>query len=120
VSASASSGTAMADVPSNTVHFNGSIAAGGSVTITITALVNTGTAGATISNQGTVFFDADGNGTNESSVLTDNPATGAADDPTTFVVASIIAVPTLSELGLVLLALLLASGALVVMRRRRA
>jgi uncharacterized repeat protein (TIGR01451 family) len=121
VSASASSGTATADVPSNTVHWNGSIASGGgSVTITITALVNTGTAGATISNQGTVFFDADGNGTNESSVLTDNPATGAVDDPTTFVVTSLAQVPTLSELGLALLALLLASGALVMMRRRRA
>jgi len=111
----------VADVPNRTVHWNGTIAAnGGSVTITITAIVNTGTAGATISNQGTVFFDADGNGTNESSILTDNPGTAAANDPTSFAVASIIQVPTLSELGLVLLALLLASGALVMMRRRRA
>ena len=90
------------------------------MTITITAIINTGTAGSTISNQGTVFFDADGNGTNESSILTDNPGTAAANDPTSFAVASIIQVPTLSELGLVLLALLLASGALVMMRRRRA
>ncbi|HET9212861.1 MAG TPA: IPTL-CTERM sorting domain-containing protein, partial [Thermoanaerobaculia bacterium] len=121
VSAAASSGTAVADVPTRTVHWNGTIAAnGGSVTISITATVNTGTAGSTISNQGTVFFDADGNGTNESSVLTDNPATTAPDDPTPFAVAAVAAVPTLSELGLALLALLLASGALVMMRRRRA
>jgi uncharacterized repeat protein (TIGR01451 family) len=121
VSASASSGTAVADVPNRTVHWNGTIAAnGGSVTITITAIVNTGTAGSTISNQGTVFFDADGNGTNESSILTDDPGTAAANDPTSFAVASIAQVPTLSELGLALLALLLASGALLVMRRRRA
>ena len=120
VSATATSGTAVADVPTRTVHWNGSIASGGSVTITITAIVNTGTAGSTISNQGTVFFDADGNGTNESSVLTDNPATAATDDPTTFQVATLAQVPTLSELGLAILALLLASGALVMMRRRRA
>jgi len=120
VSATATSGTAVADVPTRTVHWNGSIAAGGSVTITITAIVNTGTAGSAISNQGTVFFDADGNGTNESSVLTDDPGTAAADDPTSFRVATIAQVPTLSELGLALLALLLASGALLVMRRRRA
>ncbi|PYQ64718.1 MAG: hypothetical protein DMF53_06885 [Acidobacteria bacterium] len=120
VSATATSGTAVANVPTRTVHWNGSIPAAGSVTITITAIINTGTAGSTISNQGTVFFDADGNGTNESSILTDNPGTAAANDPTSFAVASIIQVPTLSELGLVLLALLLASGALVMMRRRRA
>jgi uncharacterized repeat protein (TIGR01451 family) len=120
VSATATSGTAVANVPTRTVHWNGTIPASGSVTITITAVVNTGAAGLTISNQGTVFFDADGNGTNESSILTDNPATAAANDPTTFGVATLAQVPTLSELGLAILALLLASGALVVMRRRRA
>jgi uncharacterized repeat protein (TIGR01451 family) len=120
VSASATSGTATADVPNRTVHWNGSIAAGGSVTITITALVNTGTAGQTISNQGTVFFDADGNGTNESSILTDDPSTAAANDPTSFRVPTVGEIPTLSELGLVALALLLMSGALLMLRRRRA
>jgi uncharacterized repeat protein (TIGR01451 family) len=120
VSASASSGTATADVPNRTVHFNGSIAAGGSVTITITAAINAGTAGQTLANQGTVFFDADGNGTNESSILTDDPSTATANDPTTFRVQSALEVPTLSELGLLALALLLASGALLMLRRRRA
>jgi uncharacterized repeat protein (TIGR01451 family) len=119
VSASATSGTAVADVPNGTVHWNGSIAAGGSVTITITAIINTATGG-TISNQGTVFFDADGNGTNESSILTDDPSTAAANDPTTFVTAAAVQIPTLSELGLAILALLLVSGALLAMRRRRA
>ena len=119
VSASATSGTATTDVPTRTVHWNGSIAAGGSVTITITAQIDSAATG-TISNQGTVFFDADGNGTNESSVLTDDPGTAAADDPTTFAVGAIAAVPTLSEVGLAMLALLLASGALMVLRRRRA
>jgi uncharacterized repeat protein (TIGR01451 family) len=119
VGASASSGTATVDVPTRTVHWNGAIAAGGSVTITITAQVGSAATG-TISNQGTVFFDADGNGTNESSLLTDDPGTAAANDPTTFAVGAITAIPTLSEVGLAMLALLLASGALVLLRRRRA
>jgi uncharacterized repeat protein (TIGR01451 family) len=119
-SASATSGTATVDIPNRTVHWNGTIAAGGSVTITIHAIVNTGTANTTIANQGTAFFDADGNGTNESSILTDDPSTAAADDPTTFRVLTPAEIPTLSELGLVALALLLASGALLLLRRRRA
>jgi uncharacterized repeat protein (TIGR01451 family) len=120
VSASASTGTATVDLPNRTVHWNGGIAAGGSVTITIHALINNGTGGTTISNQGTVFFDADGNGTNESSILTDDPGTAAANDPTSFAVTFAPQVPTLSEVGLAILALLLVSGALFTLRRRRA
>ncbi len=119
VSASAGSGTATTDIPNRTVHWNGSIAAGGSVTITFTALVNNGTAGTTLCNQGTIFFDADGNGTNESSILTDDPGAGGVNDPTCFVVASIAQVPTLSTVGLALLMLLLAGGALLALRRQR-
>ena len=120
VSATASSGTAVADVPNSTVHWNGTIVAGGSVTITITALINNGTAGTTISNQGTIFFDADGNGTNESSILTDDPTPPGATDPTSITVAAIAQVPTLSTVGLAMLALLLMGGALLILRRRQA
>jgi uncharacterized repeat protein (TIGR01451 family) len=120
VSASATTGTATIDVSNRTVHWNGSIAAGGSVTITIHALINNGTGGTTISNQGTVFFDADGNGTNESSILTDDPGTAAANDPTSFTTLVAPQIPTLSEVGLAILALLLMSGALFTLRRRRA
>jgi uncharacterized repeat protein (TIGR01451 family) len=116
--ASATSGTATTG--GNTVHWNGSIPAGGSVTITITAVINNGNAGQTIRNQGTIFFDADGNGTNESSILTDDPSVGGTSDPTAFTVASIAQVPTLSTVGLVLMALLLAAGALLAVRRRSA
>jgi uncharacterized repeat protein (TIGR01451 family) len=115
--ASATSGTATTG--GNTVHWNGSIAAGGSVTITIHAIVNNGAAGQTIANQGTIFFDADGNGTNESSILTDDPNVGGASDPTAFQVAGIAQVPTLSPLSLAVLALLLACGALLALARRR-
>ena len=103
------------------MHWNGTIAGnGGTVTITITALVNNGVGGQTISNQGTIFFDADGNGTNESSILTDDPGAPGVNDPTTFRALTIAQVPTLSTVGLGLLALLLMGGALLVLRRRQA
>ena len=87
VSASASSGTALATVGTNTVTWNGALAPlGGSVTITITATINAGTQGTTITNQGTVSYDADGNGTNESSKATDDPGAPGGNDPTSFIV----------------------------------
>ena len=75
VSATATSGTAVATLGTNTVTWNGSLApGGGSVTITIEATIEDGYAGATISNVGTYYYDADVSGDNESS---------GDDDPTT-------------------------------------
>ncbi|HUC20769.1 MAG TPA: choice-of-anchor Q domain-containing protein, partial [Candidatus Polarisedimenticolaceae bacterium] len=88
VSASATSGTATATVPTNTVSWNGTIAAGGSVTITITATINSLPDGTSISNQGVISYDADGNGTNEASRFTDDPSVGGASDPTVFTLAT--------------------------------
>ena len=122
VSANATSGTAVATIPTNTVTWNGSIAPlGGSVTITINATVNAGAGGQAISNQGQVAFDADGNGTNETNAVTDDPSTAAPGDPTVVIAgAPLLAdIPTLSELGFAALALLLAGAALAQMRRRR-
>ena len=98
VSAAATSGTAVATVGTNTVTWNGSIAAAGSVTITITGTVNAGTQGTTISNQGTISFDADGNGSNESTASTDDPTVTGAANPTSFVVrfAAVTATKTVS------------------------
>jgi uncharacterized repeat protein (TIGR01451 family) len=98
VSASATSGTAVATVGTNTVTWNGSIGASSTVTVTINATINAGTAGTTISNQGTVAFDADLNGSNESSALTDDPGVAGAANPTTFVVsgATVSATKTVS------------------------
>ena len=84
VSASSTSGTA--GTAGNTVNWNGSVPAnGGSVTITIDATINSGTTGS-VSNQGTVNYDADGNGTNEVVLLTDDPAAAGATNPTSFTV----------------------------------
>jgi uncharacterized repeat protein (TIGR01451 family) len=88
VSATATAGTAVATVGTNTVAWNGAIAAGASVTITIQASIGASAALGPVSNQGTVNFDADGNGTNESTVLTDDPTHAGAADPTVFNLAS--------------------------------
>jgi uncharacterized repeat protein (TIGR01451 family) len=107
VSATASSGTALATVGTNTVTWNGSIAAAASVTITITATISPAASG-TISNQGTINYDANGDGTNEATRSTDDPATGTAGDATAFgVVVPGQPIPVANWLGLAMLALLL-------------
>ena len=121
VGATATSGIATPNVGTNTVTWNGSIASGASVTITINALIDPAVLpGTTITNQGTISYDTDGSGDSESSTGTDNPATPEANpDPTSFVVASAPQIPTVNEIGLMLLALLLAMGGAWTLRRRQ-
>lgn len=105
----------------HTVTFNGTYAAG-AIVLGLTAVIDEAAAGRTISNQAVFYYDADGDGTNESSRLTDDPGTSAVDDPTTFVVAGSLPfaeVPTLGEAGLAALITSLACAALISMRRRR-
>ncbi len=121
VSATATSGTAVATVGTNTVTWNGAIPASSSVTITITATIKPGTRGSQIVNQGIVSFDADGNGTNESTALTDDPSAAGATNPTPFLVGgSAIDIPTVSGIGFALLFVLLAGFGAFVLHRRRA
>ncbi|HEX4966858.1 MAG TPA: IPTL-CTERM sorting domain-containing protein, partial [Thermoanaerobaculia bacterium] len=121
VSATATSGNAVATVATNTVTWDGSIPAGGSVTITITATILPAAAGTTVTNQGTISFDSDGNGTNDATAQTDDPATAGTANPTTFVVAGppTPEVPTLSPLGLLLLTVILAGLAIALLKRRQ-
>jgi uncharacterized repeat protein (TIGR01451 family) len=118
VSAVATSGTVTADSGSNTITWNGGVPARGGVDITIEANILPGTAGAVIANQATIFFDADGNGSNEASVPTDDPAVGGATDPTEFQVRQAPAIPTLDWAGALLLILCTALGALAILRNR--
>jgi uncharacterized repeat protein (TIGR01451 family)/fimbrial isopeptide formation D2 family protein len=122
VSASATSGMAVATVGTNTVTWNGAIPAGGTVTITINATIKAGVAiGTVINNQATFAYDADGNGTNETSGVSDDPGARGGADSTDFVVGAAPApIPTLDEMGLLLLAVMLAMAGAWVMRRRRA
>ncbi|HEV7766122.1 MAG TPA: M36 family metallopeptidase, partial [Thermoanaerobaculia bacterium] len=87
--ASSTSGTPVATVGTNTVTWSGSVPAGGSVTITITATINSGAAGTTISNQASFSYDSDSNGTNETNGTTDDPSAGGANDATSIVVAGL-------------------------------
>jgi len=111
---------AVANTGTNTVTFNGAIPAGGSVTFTITATILPTAAGTTVSNQGTISYDSDGNGTNDATAQTDDPAAGGAANPTNIQVpgASTVQIPALSPLGLLLLAIVLAALALAILRRR--
>ena len=86
VSATATRGTA--SMSGNTARWNGALEAGAAVTLTITATINAGTVGQTVSSQGTMNYDADHNGSNEATRLTDDTAVAGAANPTTFVVNS--------------------------------
>lgn len=111
ISATATSGATVADVPNRTVHWNGSLApGGGTVTITINARINGGTGGTQISNQGTANVDLDGNGTNETPLLTSDTTTGG---PTVFAAVALDEVPTLSVAMLFVFAIALGLLALV-------
>ncbi len=116
--AAASAGAAVADTASGTVRWNGSVPGNGSVTITISAWIMANAAGQNVSNQGTLYFDADGNGTNESSVPTDDPGLPGSADPTVFAAGLAAAVPATSAAGLALLGLLVALGAAFLIRTR--
>ena len=107
--------------PPPSLRWNGSIPAGTSVTIQINVTINAGTGGQTISNQGTVAYDSNGDGINDATRPTDDPGTGAPGDPTAVIVGgqSVVDIPTLSEIGLGLLCLTLGGAALLLLRRRQ-
>jgi uncharacterized repeat protein (TIGR01451 family) len=120
VSANATSGTPVATPATNTVIWNGSIPPGGSVSITITATIGSVPTGTMISNQATISYDSDGNGTNDATATTDDPDVAGTTDPTVFEVGAETAeVPTLSTVGMTLLGSLLTAFALMALRRRR-
>jgi uncharacterized repeat protein (TIGR01451 family) len=84
VSSNASSGFT-ADAGGNKVVWNGSLAPlGGSTTITIVATVDAGTMDTTLTNQAEIWFDADGDGVNESLRPTDDPSLPGVNEPTSF------------------------------------
>ena len=93
--------------------------AGAAVVIPIDAAISGAAASQSIiSNQGTASYDATRSGSNQTAILTDDPAKGG---PTQFLVGgAIAAVPALSAAGLAAMAVaLLAAGALTLRRRRR-
>jgi uncharacterized repeat protein (TIGR01451 family) len=99
VSADASGGTASANIGTNTATWNGTIPSGDAVTVIITATIKAGTEGVAVSNQGTINYDADGNGTNEATTQTDDPSTSGADATVFTVCAATHVVTTNADTG---------------------
>ena len=118
VSAAATSGTATADSALNLVTWNGAVAPNGTVTITIVATILRRASASTVSNQGSIFYDADGNGSNESTEFTDDPAVSGVRNPTNFGVPW--EVPTAGPSSLSLLAVVLACLGIGMLRARSA
>jgi len=103
VSASATAGTLTVDIPNNQILWNGSLAPSAVVNITIQATVNAGTAGQFASNRASLFFDSDGNGTNENFDISSQAL---------FQILPATLLPAMSHIALIALALMLAFIAL--------
>jgi uncharacterized repeat protein (TIGR01451 family) len=88
VGATATRGTVVADVATNTVRWNGALGTGEFSVISITTMVPATAAGSYV-NQGTLTYDADGDGINETSVPSDDPTLPGTADPTVVSIASL-------------------------------
>lgn len=105
------------DALSRTLRWNGQIDSAAQISIVLEGSVRRNAGASVVSNQGTVQFDADGNGTNEASARTDDPALGGAQDPTDFNLAGVLAIPVNSPWALLLLMLVMGGVAGWAMRR---
>lgn len=114
--ASAISGVVTSDPASNTVIWNGPIPAYTSISIEISAVVGSVAPGMVVSNQGTIRFDGDGNGSNETQVGTDDPTLPGAADPTEFTVEQQQTIPTLGMTGLLIFAGMMAATGIALIR----
>jgi uncharacterized repeat protein (TIGR01451 family) len=74
-------------ISGNTVTWNGSLAPGGSVVLTIQATVDAGSEGQLVSNQGAFHVDTDGDRINDAPYYTDDPAVPFGAEPTVFQVS---------------------------------
>jgi len=81
--AAATSGTTTFNVATRTVVWSGALLPGKSVYINIDVKIRAD-APATLSNQGTIEYDADGDGTNDALTLTDDPNVAGSENPTSF------------------------------------
>lgn len=117
-SASVISGGGVVDavVAANTVTWNGMVPGMGEVELEIVAEILAAAAEGPVSNQAQVSFDADGDGSNESSAMSDDPNRPGGGDATDFLLPELDAIPTLSQWGLILLGVILAGAALIRLR----
>ena len=110
------------DAVNETIIWNGNMTAGCSIKIRFCVTVDTNvTTGKVIANQGTVFYDSNGNGTNDAHEPTDDPGTEEVNDPTNLVIGFIppMPVPTITPVGMIALVGLLSVIVAITIRRRR-
>ena len=100
------------------VRWDGTIPGGGAVFLSIDARIANDALNIPISNQGEIFYDLNGDGSNDTLALTDDPDVAGGSDPTVFDTGGIVDVPTLQGVSMATLILLLAVSALGVLRRR--
>jgi uncharacterized repeat protein (TIGR01451 family) len=123
----ASSGTIVVD--GDEIVWDGSIPSGGVVHLTFKARVDDDVEeGTEICNQGFAHWDSDGNGSSDATEPTDDPETAPDDDPTCFTVhvpttpiplTGTIDAPSLTEWGMIALAVLLGAAFWWSLHRRR-
>ncbi|AUX21886.1 uncharacterized protein SOCEGT47_023820 [Sorangium cellulosum] len=82
----AEKGAISANPLTNTVGWDGEVLPGEWVILTIDSTLRRFTEGLVVATQGTIHFDADSDGVNESSVLTDEPLFAGTADPTVILV----------------------------------
>ncbi len=119
LSSTASSGTLSYDDPTSTLTWSGPVAVGQTVVITIVGSIDPAVAGQTITNQAEIRYDADGDGTNEATTLSDDTTVGGNTDPTVVMVGNIVQVPVNNLSALLLLLLALGGTGLWAMRRNQ-
>ena len=105
LSSTASAGTLSYDPATRTLAWSGPVAVGQTVSISINGSIDPAVAGTMISNQAELRFDADGNGSNEASGLSDDPNQPGNTDPTMIGITAVVPVPGLGLLGMLLLSL---------------
>jgi len=117
-SAGASSGTIQYDAVNDTIIWNGDIPAGGSVEITfcVTVDIDVPLGTTVISNQGTVYYDSNGDGTNDAEKPTDDPVTAPSPDPTELQLSISAPVPIMTPVGMLALVGLLSTVAALSIR----
>jgi hypothetical protein len=93
------------------VRWEGELADGDGVAITVQGKIRAGARGQTVSNQATLHV------VDVSAGISSAPPGGPEAEPTTFDVAGVVVVPALSPEGLAALVLLLAAAALGLLRR---
>ncbi|MEM1182566.1 MAG: IPTL-CTERM sorting domain-containing protein, partial [Acidobacteriota bacterium] len=97
------------DSGANAITGNGPLPAGETVIVWLEAVVDAD-AGELIANQALVRFDSNNDGTNDTVAPSDDPASSGTEDATVFTVVGFADIPTLSHLGLALMALLIAAA----------